>query len=155
MDACIAFRNPAPVPQPQHALGLYRSTDAGRTWGASLFPGYVVSDTGPASELACTMHVPVVAFDRQGRLFVAASCPAVRVPIGTALFVGATILVLLWGTWRARRLWRDEIDVFQGQRPLSELRSLPTATVGALVSVLVIFGQAMLGTDPSLDAGAS
>jgi hypothetical protein len=75
MDACIAFRNPAPVPQPQHALGLYRSTDAGKTWGASLFPGYVVSDTGPASELACTMHVPTVAFDRQGRLFVAASCP--------------------------------------------------------------------------------
>jgi hypothetical protein len=75
MDACIAFRNPAPVPQPQHALGLYRSTDQGRTWDASLFPGYVVSDTGPASELACTMHVPAVAFDRQGRLFVAASCP--------------------------------------------------------------------------------
>jgi hypothetical protein len=76
MDACIAFRNPAPVPQPQHALGLYRSTDAGKTWGASLFPGYVVSDTGPASALECTMHgVPTVAFDRQGRLFVAATCP--------------------------------------------------------------------------------
>ncbi|HEX6023135.1 MAG TPA: sialidase family protein [Solirubrobacter sp.] len=81
MDACFAFRNPAPVPQPQHALGLYRSTDGGRTWGASLFPGYVVSDTGPASELACTMHVPALAFDRQGRLFVAASCP---------LFTGVT-----------------------------------------------------------------
>jgi hypothetical protein len=76
MDACIAFRNPAPVPQPQHALGLYRSTDAGRTWGASLFPGYVVSDTGPASELDCTMHAqPSLAFDRQGRLFYAAHCP--------------------------------------------------------------------------------
>jgi len=76
MDACFAFRNPAPVPQPQHALGLYRSTDAGRTWGASLFPGYVVSDTGPASELGCTMHAnPSLAFDRQGRLFYAASCP--------------------------------------------------------------------------------
>jgi hypothetical protein len=75
VDACIAFRNPAPVPQPQHALGLYRSTDAGRTWSAGLFPGYVVADTGPASELACTMHFPAVAFDRHGRLFVAASCP--------------------------------------------------------------------------------
>lgn len=81
VDACIAFRNPAPVPNPQHALGLYRSTDAGRTWGASLFPGYVVSDTGPASELACTMHFPALAFDRKGRLFVAASCP---------LFTGVT-----------------------------------------------------------------
>lgn len=76
MDGCIAFRNPAPQPQPQHVLGLYRSNDAGRTWGASLFPGYVVSDTGPASELACTMHgLPSPAFDRQGRLFVAATCP--------------------------------------------------------------------------------
>ena len=76
MDACIAFRNPAPVPQPQHALGLYRSTDNGRTWDASLFPGYVVADTGPTSELGCTMHAhPSLAFDRQGRLFYAAHCP--------------------------------------------------------------------------------
>ena len=76
MDACIAFRNPAPVPQPQHALGLYRSTDDGRTWDASLFPGYVVADTGPTSELGCTMHAnPSLAFDRQGRLFYAAHCP--------------------------------------------------------------------------------
>lgn len=86
MDACIAFRNPAPVPQPQHALGLYRSTDAGRTWGASLFPGYVVSDTGPTSELGCTMHAnPSLAFDRQGRLFYAASCP-VFAGVGTLDF---------------------------------------------------------------------
>jgi hypothetical protein len=76
MDACPAFRNPAPVPQPQHVLGLYRSADAGRTWGASLFPGYFVEDTGPASELACTMHgLPQLAFDLHGRLFVAATCP--------------------------------------------------------------------------------
>ena len=76
MDACIAFRNPAPVPQPQHALGLYRSTDAGRTWGASLFPGYVVSDTGPASELAARcMPTRRWRSTARGACSYAASCP--------------------------------------------------------------------------------
>jgi hypothetical protein len=76
MDACIAIRNPAPVAQPQHTLAYYRSTDRGRTWRASLFPGYGVEDTGPASDLECAMQADAsLGFDRQGRLFVAAMCP--------------------------------------------------------------------------------
>ena len=76
MDACIGIRYPSPAPQPQHALAYYRSADAGRTWSASLFPGHVVADSGPASDLACTMHEdPSMAFDRRGRLFYAALCP--------------------------------------------------------------------------------
>jgi hypothetical protein len=77
MDACIALRNPSRVLQPQHALALYRSTDRGRTWRANLFPGYAgdPAPTGPTSELGCGMQAdPVMAFDRDGRLFVGALC---------------------------------------------------------------------------------
>jgi hypothetical protein len=86
MDACIAIRNPGPVTQAQHALAYYRSADGGQTWRASLFPGYGVEDTGPASDLACAMQAdPSMAFDRHGRLFYAALCP-VFVGFGTADF---------------------------------------------------------------------
>jgi hypothetical protein len=86
MDACIAIRNPGPVAQAQHALAYYRSADSGRTWRASLFPGYGVEDSGPASELACAMQGdPSMAFDRHGRLFYAALCP-VFVGFGTTDF---------------------------------------------------------------------
>ncbi len=86
MDACVAIRNPSPNAQPQHVLAYYRSANGGRTWNASLFPGYVVEDSGPASELACTMHAdPSMAFDRHGRLFLAALCP-VFVGAGTSDF---------------------------------------------------------------------
>jgi hypothetical protein len=86
MDACVAVRHPSPLAQPQHALAYYRSADGGRRWKASLFPGYVVEDTGPASELACSMQGdPSMAFDRRGRLFYAALCP-VFVGLGTLDF---------------------------------------------------------------------
>ena len=78
MDACIAVRNPVPVAQPQHALAYYRSADGGRSWQASLFPGWTgdPSPSGPAADLGCAMQGdPTMAFDREGRLFYAALCP--------------------------------------------------------------------------------
>jgi hypothetical protein len=71
-------------------------------------------------------------------------------PIGATIIGGAFILVLVWATWNARRLWRDEVDVFD-DRPESEVRSYPTIVVGGLLVSLTIAGLVAIGSDASRD----
>jgi hypothetical protein len=79
MDACLARRNPLPVPQAQHWSGLYRSTDGGRSWRASLLPGYPgdTSQEGIAAQISeCQQQGDAtMAFDNEGRLFYGTLCP--------------------------------------------------------------------------------
>jgi hypothetical protein len=72
-DYCAAIVNGDPW------VGYYRSTDAGRSWSASLVPGYPDDDSpaGRASPLhgECTgASDPTQAFDGEGRLFYGFIC---------------------------------------------------------------------------------
>src|SRR5438093_1497506 len=55
-------------------VGVYRSTDGGSSWSASLVPGYPGDDSAagrrsPASRICAAASDPTVAFDLQGGLF--------------------------------------------------------------------------------------
>jgi len=74
MDACIAVRSPVPLAQAQNWGALYRSFDRGRTWRASLMPGYQGYPNASTGE--CVQQAdPTLAFDKSGRLFYGSLCP--------------------------------------------------------------------------------
>lgn len=75
MDGCHAYRVPIGLAQAQQWMGYYRSTDAGRTWSASLMPGYPASGGDLPEGHECALQAdPTMAFDAEGRLFVGGIC---------------------------------------------------------------------------------
>lgn len=86
MDTCHAVRVPVGVAQAQHWMGIYRSSDRGRHWKAHLTPGYPGAGGVLPSDQDCALQGdPTMAFDLDGRLFVAGLCFAAGYPTSVPL----------------------------------------------------------------------
>jgi hypothetical protein len=77
-DPCYGGQRQYPISQSQGWLGLYRSTDGGGSWKASMTPGSPGDATIGWPVQNCGQADATMAFDRQGRLFYGALCPDLK-----------------------------------------------------------------------------
>lgn len=77
-DQCYGKQRQYPFSQSQGWLGLYRSTDGGSSWQASLMPGYDAGATSNVTSDECGQADATMGFDREGRLFYGALCPEMK-----------------------------------------------------------------------------
>jgi hypothetical protein len=77
-DQCYGGQRQYPAGQSQGWLGLYRSTDGGSSWKASMMPNYPGDATVGWPVENCGQADATMAFDRHGWLFYGALCPDLK-----------------------------------------------------------------------------
>ncbi|HVF19427.1 MAG TPA: sialidase family protein [Mycobacteriales bacterium] len=77
-DQCYGGHRQVPIANGQGWTALYRSTDGGSSWRASLMPDYPGDANAGMPSSYCGQVDVTMAFDNEGRLFYGALCPDLR-----------------------------------------------------------------------------